>query len=174
MTKVLIVYGSKRGGTAGIADMVANAMKTSGVTVDVLAAETPTNVSQYDAVIIGGGIYAGNWHEAAYLFTSQHQDELLSRPIWLFSSGPLDDSASDGAMPLQEQVKSVLNRLKAQGHMTFGGYFPEGAQGLPAEAVAKTQPGDWRDPDQISRWATSITRVLAEQPATGQPLGGQR
>jgi menaquinone-dependent protoporphyrinogen oxidase len=34
------------------------------------------------------------------------------------------------------------------------------AKGFPASAMAKTQAGDWRDPDQVRQWAKQIAATL--------------
>ena len=42
-------------------------------------------------------------------------------PVWLFSSGPLDDSAAEGDIPAVPQVQQVAKEIRARGHRTFGG-----------------------------------------------------
>ncbi|MBB5815647.1 hypothetical protein RFN52_36505 [Streptomyces collinus] len=41
--------------------------------------------------------------------------------VWLFSSGPLDPSASERDIPPAPGVQRVMNRIGPRGHVTFGG-----------------------------------------------------
>ena len=91
--KVLVTYGSQRGGTQGLARMVAEGLHDQGFGVDLVAAKDVRSVDDYDAVIVGGALYAYRWHKDARRFVRRHAKALRQRPTYLFSSGPLDDSA---------------------------------------------------------------------------------
>ena len=90
---VLIVYGSKLGGTAGLAHVLADALQSDGVTADVRPADADVDVMTYDAVVVGGALYAARWHRSARKFVKRNTSQLRERPVFMFSSGPLDDSA---------------------------------------------------------------------------------
>lgn len=62
---VLIVYGSKRGGTAGLAEMIGDALVADGLAADVRPARTSESPTSYDAVIVAGALYASCWHRDA-------------------------------------------------------------------------------------------------------------
>ena len=63
----------------------------------------------------------------------RHTDGLRHRPVWFVSSGPLDDSASAGAIPAVRQVAKLMQDVGARGQMTFGGRLEPDAKGFPAE-----------------------------------------
>ena len=89
--------------------------------------------------------------------------------MWLFSSGPLDDSAGERTIPPVGQVRSLIDRVNARGHATFGGRLAIDAKGFPASAMAKKNAGDWRDPECIRRWAGEIADSLVpSMPAAGE------
>ncbi|GAA3207150.1 hypothetical protein GCM10020256_02640 [Streptomyces thermocoprophilus] len=88
--KVLVAYGSTNGSTARIADAVAAVLDKEGLTAETRPAGSVQDVSPYDAVVIGGGLYAGRWHKDSRRFARRHRQALAERPVWLFSSGPLD------------------------------------------------------------------------------------
>jgi len=157
--KVLITFGSSRGGTQGLAEMVADGLREEGFTVDVLPPGQVRRLDGYDAVIVGGALYAFRWHRSARRFVKRHTAELRQRPVYLFSSGPLDDSASRGDIPPVKGVKALMERVGAQGHVTFGGRLAPDARGFPASAMAKKNAGDWRDPAHVRDW----TRTVASQ-----------
>ena len=159
--KVLIAYGSKRGGTAGLAAMIGDALAAAGLQTTVAPARTVKHIDGFDAVVIAGALYAARWHRDARRSARRRATQLRERPVWLVSSGPLDDSAAAGEIPPVKQVAAVLSTLGARGHVTFGGCLEPDARGFPASAMAKTKAGDWRDPAHVRRWATAIADELA-------------
>ena len=97
---ILIAHGSKYGGTKGLANQIAATLREiGGHTVDVRRGFELDGLGGYDAVIVGGGLYAGRWHRHARRFVMRHVDELRCMPVWMFSSGPLDHSASERDLP---------------------------------------------------------------------------
>jgi menaquinone-dependent protoporphyrinogen oxidase len=157
--RVLVAYGSKMGGTRGIAELVGDALADAGFQADVRPAPEVTDLGPYDAVVIGGALYTGHRHRDARRFVRRHAGTLRRRPVWLFSSGPLDGSAAD-VLPPVPQVQELLERIGARGHVTFGGRLPADAKGFPASAMAKTRAGDWRDPERIRGWAADVAVEL--------------
>lgn len=158
--RVLIAYGSKRGGTQGLAEMVADSLRAEGHTVEVRRASEASQLEGYDAVIVGGALYALRWHKDARRFVRHHADELRKLPVFFFSSGPLDDSATEREITPVKGVQALMDRVGARGHVTFGGRLSAHARGFPASAMAKKQSGDWRDPMQALSWARSVSGEL--------------
>lgn len=158
--RVLVTYGSKRGGTAGIAEMVAETLQQHGITASVRDTRDVGELEGFDAFVVGGALYAGRWPREAARFVKRLGKRRRDAPVWLFSSGPLDDSASSGELPPTRQVAGLMARTGARGHTTFGGRLLPDAKGFPASAMAKEHAGDWRDPGQIRRWASEIADAL--------------
>jgi menaquinone-dependent protoporphyrinogen oxidase len=158
--RVLITYGSSRGGTEGLAQTVADGLRAEDIEVDVLPPDRVRLLDSYDAVIVGGALYASRWHRAARRFVQRHARELRERPVYLFSSGPLDESAAQDDIPPVKAVKALMERTGARGHITFGGRLSADAAGFPASAMAKTNAGDWRDATRVRRWARTIAAQL--------------
>ena len=164
--RVLVTYGSARGGTEGLANMVADELRDEGFTVDLLPPRKVTHMDTYDAVVVGGALYAFRWHRESRRFVRRHTRELRQRPTYFFSSGPLDDSAGQTVIPPVKQVRTLMQRVSARDHATFGGRLTPDAKGFPASAMAKKNAGDWRDPAQVQAWAKSIAAQLHQ---TGRP-----
>jgi len=156
---VLVVYGSKRGGTAGLAEMIGDALIAEGLLAYVRAAQKCAP-DGYDAVIVAGALYASRWHRDARRFVRRNADALRDLPVWLVASGPLDDSARNGQKPPVRQVAKLIERIGARGEATFGGRLEPDAKGFPANAMAKKSSGDWRDPDHIKEFAAGVARSL--------------
>ena len=153
---VLVTYGSKLGGTRGLAEMVADALRADGVEAEVRPAGEVRDLAPYDAVVVGGALYAFRWHRDARRFVTRHAAALRRLPTYFFSSGPLDDSAPSTDIPPVRGVQRLMHRVGARGHVTFGGRMPSDATGFPAKRMAMTNAGDWRDPDHVRRWVTTI------------------
>ena len=157
---VLVTYGSKRGGTKGLAEMVATDLREEGLQVDLIPPRRVKRLDEYEAVVVGGALYASRWHRAAKRFVKRHTGELRERPVFFFSSGPLEDSATKKDIPPVEGVQALMARVGARGHITFGGRLSPDAKGFPASAMAKNRAGDWRDPAQVQAWVRSIAAII--------------
>jgi len=161
LSKVLVAYGTTNGSTAQIAEAVADVLRKEGLTADALPARSVENVEEYDAVVVGGGLYAGRWHRDARRFVRRHRRDLTERPLWFFSSGPLDATASERDIPPVPGVRRAMARLDAKEHITFGGCLEEGAKGRIARMIVSSgKGGDFRDFGQIETWAEGIGAQL--------------
>jgi len=165
MSRVLVAYGSRRGSTGEIAAAIADTMRARGFTVDCARASGVREVASYDAVIVGGALYAGRWIREAKRFVVRHARELRTRPVWLFSSGPLDTSANDRTLGPVPRVAALSRWIGARGHTTFGGRLTPDAHGLIASAMAKKIAGDWRDWPAIRAWALQVAQAIEAAPA---------
>jgi menaquinone-dependent protoporphyrinogen oxidase len=163
---VLVTCGSTRQGTEGLAEMVAEGLREEGFVVEVRPPREVDEVSSYEAVVVGGALYALRWHREARRFVKRHAAELRDRPTYLFSSGPLDDSADDGHIGPVKGVSKLMERIGARGHMTFGGRLSPDAKGFPASAMAKKSAGDWRSADQVRAWTRTIASELNDHGRT--------
>jgi menaquinone-dependent protoporphyrinogen oxidase len=161
VVKVLVAYGSKHGGTAGLAERMGQALRNESFDVDVRAAADVSSVDAYEAVIVGGALYAFHWFEDARRFVLRHHQALRARETYFFSSGPLDASATERAIPPTTEVDQLMRYVGARGHATFGGRLEATVSGFPESAMAKKNAGDWRDWAQIDRWAHDVGSALA-------------
>ena len=160
--QVLIAYGSKRGGTAGLAEMIGDELTAAGLKTAVKPAREVRGLDGFDSVVIAGALYATRWHRDARSFARRHAAALGERPVWLVSSGPLDDSAVAGAIPPVRHVAKVMSQIGARGQVTFGGRLEATAKGFPVSAMAKTKAGDWRDRDHVRSWVATVVAELGQ------------
>lgn len=175
MTKrALVTYASKRGGTAGLAEAIAETLRARGLDVDCIPVEKVDDLARYDAFVIGSGLYMNRWLRAARRFVAAHADALRACPVWLFSSGPLDGSATQRTIPPTRSVANLATLVGARGHVTFGGRLTPDAKGLIAAAMAKKMAGDWRDWMQVRRWTSEIATALELAEETSRPVAMSR
>ncbi len=164
---VLVVYGSKRGGTAGLAEMIGAAFRRHGLAAEVRPAREVDDVDGYDAVVVAGALYMGRWHQDARRFVRRHHKALYDRPVWLVSSGPLDGSAREGEIRPVPQVARLMELVEAAGHATFGGRLAPDAPGLLASRIARKHAGDWRDSEHVDEWVRDVAASLATSALPG-------
>lgn len=158
---VLVTYGTKNGSTAHIAESIADALRENGLTVETMRAASVPFLTRYDAVVVGGGLYAGRWHKDARTFIRRHRQDLAQRPVWFFSSGPLDTSASERDIPPVRGVSHAMQALHARGHATFGGCLDGDADGWLARRILRSgKGGDFRDFEAVETWAYGIAKDL--------------
>ncbi len=159
--KILVAYGTKRGATQGLSQMLANALVDEGAQVVVEPADAVRDLEGVDAVIVGGSLYMGRWHHDAVRLVKRLTQQLKERPVWLFSSGPIGEGADEQHdLPPLDKVAALMDRVGARGHVTFGGALDADASGLIASKMAATMAGDWRDPEEVAAWASEIAGEL--------------
>lgn len=164
--KVLVAYATKNRSTAEIARTITEVLREQGLDAEMRLARDVGEVHAYDAVVLGSPLYEGQWHKDARRFAERHREALAERPVWLFSSGPLDESADEGDLPPVPAVRRILISVQAEEHVTFGGCLTDDAQGWMARMVVKAgKAEDFRDYEQISAWALRIGATLLGAPA---------
>ena len=87
--KILIAVASRHGSTDKIAGAIAAQLSTLGHKVVVTEARKAEDINRFDAYTLGSAIYMGKWMKEAREFASNNSAALSTKPVWLFSSGPL-------------------------------------------------------------------------------------
>ena len=186
MTKVLVAYGSRHGGTQGIAERIGEVLRTEGLEAIVAAADGIADVEAADAFVIGSGVYMGHWLKEPIEFIERNAGTLAARPVWLFSSGPLPgstagknakDPLTDALGPEEgpgsgsrKKIAELSAAIHPRDHRVFLGAFdPKDPPRAMSERLVRMMPasrdilppGDFRDWDEIEAWAREIAAVLA-------------
>jgi menaquinone-dependent protoporphyrinogen oxidase len=187
MPRIQVVYASRHGGTAGIAERIAEVLRTKGADVALADAADRPDPSGFDAFVIGSGVYLGSWLKEATEFLERNQSTLATRPVWLFSSGPLPGSskATDTTDPLalalgpesgpgsagHRKVAALSAAIQPRDHRVFLGAFdPHDAPKSIQERLVRLMPaakqilpaGDFREWDAIEAWADGISRAFEQ------------
>ena len=161
-----MAYATKYGATAEIAQKIGEVLTSSGWETDILPVKRVGDLSPYRAVILGSAVYMFRWRKEAIQFLEKNEKALAERPVWLFSSGPLDEgdpvtllkgwrfppaqqALADRIRPCEITVFhgdahiNKLNPIEKWMMEKFGG-----------------QDKDFRDWEAITSWATSISNAL--------------
>ena len=143
--------------------MIGSTIAAQGLPVDVRRMGDVDTVFPYDSLVLGSAVYMGRWTDEARAFLELHEGGILSRPTWLFSSGPIGRLGRDpfGA-------DDLVARTKAREHHLFGGRLLKRSLRLRERALAglvHAEDGDYREWAAAVAWAIAIARSLADEQA---------
>lgn len=178
---VLVTFATKHGGTAGIAERIAERLRAGGLDVAVQPVKQVRDVAAYDAIVLGSALYMFHWMGAARSFAAHNHGALSGKPLWLFSSGPIEAVVKQGRDSLEvsgPREIDTLRRLNPRDHQVFFGawsrtYRPSGLMErfvnmMPA-ARAAFPDADLRDWPRIEAWADGIAADIRALPKSGIP-----
>lgn len=162
---VLVAVASKHGSTREIATAIADELRAAGLEVDLRdlkEAGAIKGLGGYGAVVLGSGIYAGNWLPEARRFAQGQRAALAGLPVWLFSSGPL---GSPDPQPRDDPAKlaAPLGDVPVRDHRVFVGKLDRDDLGLGERLIVKmvrAPYGDFRDWEDVRGWARKVAGEL--------------
>ncbi|MGD9958896.1 flavodoxin domain-containing protein [Nocardioides sp.] len=172
--RILVTHASKHGATAGIAQRIGDNLRSAGHRVDVCAVGDVDDVASYDAFVVGSALYLGRWMRSASSFVRGAQEVLATRPVWLFSSGPLGDEVVDehGAdlrtVTRPRELLDLQEAVRPRDHRVFFGaldpsrltFAERSMRRLPAGRALMPE-GDFRDWSDVDEWTAEIGQALA-------------
>jgi menaquinone-dependent protoporphyrinogen oxidase len=166
---VLVAYASKHGATQGIAERIAAGLTAAGCQAEARPVEIAADLTGHDAFVIGSALYMFHWMKAASKFVRRNRVILASRPVWLFSSGPVGTETEDKegrdlrAVSGPKELPELMQALNPRDHRVFFGAVDHTklGRGLVERMSAKWLPeGDFRDWQEIDSWAAAIADEL--------------
>jgi len=176
--RTLVVFASKHGATQGIAERIAEQLTEAGLQAEARPAATAGSLADWDAFVIGSAVYAAHWQKEASHFVQRNRAVLASRPVWLFSSGPLGTEAADAqgrdlaAAAEPKEIAGFRALIGPRDHRVFFGALDPGSLGAAGRLIRKMPAGaallpegDFRDWAEIESWAGQIARELRPAPA---------
>lgn len=164
--RVLVAYATRHEATAEIAAKIGEVLTENLFSVDVLEIRKIDDLSSYSAVIVGSSIYFGDWHKEMINFLKAHEKVLVTKEVWIFSSGPTGEK--DTTELLAEwrfpfKMRPVLESIQPHEAVVFFGNLDLEKLNFIEKGVVKmikAPVGDFRDWDEIQAWAISIANSL--------------
>jgi menaquinone-dependent protoporphyrinogen oxidase len=169
---VVVGYASRHGATRQIAERIAETLRTAGLDVQVGPVGS-VDLAAGEAFVIGSAAYFGHWLKEATEFVQRHREVLAGHPVWLFSSGPLGDEATDAhgqdlrtsAEP--KELAELREAVHLRDHRVFFGVLDPNSLRI-RERMVRALPagrqllpeGDFRDWADIETWAEGIASDL--------------
>jgi menaquinone-dependent protoporphyrinogen oxidase len=187
MRRALIVHASRHGATAGIAERIGETLRAADIEVIVAPAAEQPDPTDFDAYVVGSGVYMGSWLKEGIEYLERNAERLRTRPTWLFSSGPLPNSSKaqstdedpyGGALGPADgpgsggrrKVEGLAQLIGVRDHKILqGAYDPKDPPKALSERLARMMPavkdilpeGDFRQWDVIEAWAKEIADEIA-------------
>lgn len=165
MSKVLVVYGTGTGCTAGVAERIGETLAGRGATVDVLAAKEAPGPEGYDAVLVGSGIRAGSWHAPVKEWVADHAAALGETKVAFFTAC-LTLANEPGKI---DEVRAYTDQLIAESGVKpvdiglFAGWNEPKKFSFVERTILKLMKapqGDFRDWAKIEAWAAETAPKL--------------
>lgn len=166
MSKILVAYASKHGGTAEIAEAIGQAIQHQQHDVDVVAVEEAQQIESYDAFVIGSAVYIGQWRKEAAKFLETHVDLLSQKEVWLFSSGPTGEGDPNELLQgwqFPEKLQPLADQIQPNDIVVFHGELDKSELNFMERFIirgVKAPVGDFRDWESIDAWAAHIAKTL--------------
>jgi menaquinone-dependent protoporphyrinogen oxidase len=190
---VLVAYATRHGATQGIAERIAETLRSEGLEAEARPAGSVKSLDGYEAFVIGSAAYMYHWLKDAANLVRRNRQLLRDRPVWLFSSGPIggpiDAKGRDQrAVSVPKEIGEFAPAVNARDHHVFFGAYevdrkPVGfaerlaapfMSRLPAEARDAMPEGDFRDWPEIEGWARGIAHDLRAATASPAATSGAR
>lgn len=159
--RVLVTYATRYGSTQGIAERIAAVLTGEGLTVHLAPVNGARDLEGYDAFVIGSAVFAFHWMKPAVKYVHEHRKLLASRPVWLFSVGPLGPKQAQPLKPRDYDDNTAA--AQARDHRIFYGAMDISKLRGPDRLFSrmfKSVQGDFRDWETIEAWAKKIAHEL--------------
>ena len=180
--KVLIVYGTRYGTAAEIAEEIGKIIENEGINVDLIDSRGIKNydTSPYDMVIVGSGIKIGKWAKGSLKFLENNRSALSDKKVALFvtcGAANMEETIAEGQEKYLDEValKYLSNKPVAMG--LFGSvYDPDAKHGLMYKLATKfiikkeldkqgidtSKRIDYRDWNEIRTWTLNLANILKQ------------
>ncbi len=180
--RVLVAVASRHGATREIAAALARDLTGNAAAPDlelhasVVPVEHHPDPLHHDAVVLGSAVYGGSWLPVARRFATGSAAALRTRPLWLFSSGPIGRPPFPDAEPYD--IATMTAMLQPRGSLVLPGRLEPALLSFAERAVVtamRAPVGDARDWGLVRQWADEIARSLAgDRPAATPPAAARQ
>lgn len=166
--QILVAYATKYGATTEIAEKIGQVLRQAGLPTDVLPVDRVSDLTPYEAVVLGSAVYIGKWRKEAVKFLQTNEKMLAERPVWLFSSGPVGEGDAvelTEGWRLPKAQQPIADRIRPRDIVVFHGVINMNKLNPIEKWMFKkfeSPVGDFRNWETITSWATDIADVMKE------------
>jgi len=164
---ILVAYASRLGSTKEVAEAVAQQLRDRDETVHVRCVEDVTDLSQYDAVVVGSAIQRDAWLPEAVAFVEQNRAVLSKVPVAYFVvCMTMCEDTKENRQQVISYIKPVIEMVKPVGIGLFGGvidYTKFSWLMQLAMMEDKIPEGDFRNWDAIYEWADEVETEISNR-----------
>ena len=158
--RILVVYASRKGSTAGIAQAIGKELISEGYAVDVSEMKSVTSIAGYNAVVIGAPVYTGKVTGDVAAFVAANKDGLSRLPVAGFVTGiaPVYPKTGD-VKGFTDQLVTALAPIRPVAVTMFAGTLDISKMNFVERSLTslmKVPTGDFRDWDAIAAWARTL------------------
>jgi menaquinone-dependent protoporphyrinogen oxidase len=159
--KILVAYATKAGSTAEVADFIGKTLAEKGADVDVKPIKNISDITGYNAIIIGSPARAGKILSDATEFVERNKASLTNIPVAYFvTCTTLIKDTDDNRKIANEYLDSISGTISPVGKGLFAGKMDYSKIGFASTLILKyifsTPEGDYRDWDAIKKWADDL------------------
>jgi menaquinone-dependent protoporphyrinogen oxidase len=173
---ILVAYATRAGSTAEVAGTIGQVLRDSVLDVDVRPVKGVTDVTGYDALVLGSAIWAGKPLPEMRQFVANQHGALARLPVAYFilcdtlrEDTPANRQIALGYLaPLREMKQPVSMGLFA-GARDFSKIHP--LLRWFVMHVFRLAEGDWRNWSQIRAWAAELAPSLTHESQVPASIG---
>jgi menaquinone-dependent protoporphyrinogen oxidase len=156
--RILVAYATKHGSTVEVAEAIGSELRDRGHEVDVEPASDMHALDGYSAVVLGGALYMGHWHQDAVRFLKRHLPALEEIPLAVFAMGPktLADAEVASSRKQLDHALEAVPKLTPSAVAIFGGVVDPSKLRFPFKHMPASDARDW---DAIAAWAHDVAAL---------------
>jgi menaquinone-dependent protoporphyrinogen oxidase len=162
--KVLVAYATKCDSTIEVAQEIGDTISQNGVTVNVKPIKEISDISDYDAAIVGSAIRMAQWLPEATAFIKKYQSQLNKKPTAIFSVHILNlDDNPESQQERLAYTNSVKKILTPKAEAFFAGKIDQAQLSFFERLLfrmIKSPEGDFRNWEAIRNWAAEVTEQM--------------
>lgn len=168
---VLVAYATSHGSTTEVARRIGSVLEQNGHTVTVREAQYITDVSEYEAFVLGTAIESAAWLPAMTDFAMRFEHELSIKPVyvWVNCIRVMEEFGMSHIME-HYMPKELLAKLNLRSITALAGKLDLKSVDWTERWTLSTRydghawptnfDGDFRDWDKIFEWAISVLKDL--------------
>jgi menaquinone-dependent protoporphyrinogen oxidase len=164
-TRILVVYGSRAGSTAEVADAIGKKLAQGGTTVDIMSVKDVRNLNGYRAVVLGSAIRADKVLPEISSFVKANKNELQKIPVAYFVvCMTLREDTPEKRKKVTAYLDPLSVEIKPVDIGLFAGKMDYSKLSFTEKIIIKdvinVPEGDFRNWPEINSWAEKLRPKL--------------